>query len=109
MDDRTALHWAVETINRRADSTGVDLVVSTGDFGLQNVLFADPECSKVPFRSAPGLPPFSSEMAAAELALEFDRLQVPDVYVVAGNNDIIDEQVITVLGLSASSPNCRPV
>jgi hypothetical protein len=93
IDNRTALHWAIDAINARAEKTGIDFVVYTGDFGLQNVFFSDRGCSAVPFKSEPGLPPFSFEMAAEELAIELDRLLVHDVYVVPGNNDIIAEQV----------------
>jgi hypothetical protein len=95
MDDRAALHWAVEQINKiTVDETAVDFVVYTGDFGLQNVVFSDSKCSGVAFKSEPGLPPFSSDIAASELALELNRLKVSHFYAVPGNNDIIDESVL---------------
>src|ERR1044071_3170553 len=93
VDDRTALHWAVESINTLAEINSVHFIVYTGDFGLQNVFFSDSTCSLVPFKSEPGIPPFSSEMAANELALELNRLKVRTIYVVPGNNDIINEKV----------------
>src|SRR5205823_268862 len=93
IDNRTALHWAIESINSLAIETSIDFVIYTGDFGLQNVFFTAPECNGVAFKSEPGIPPFSSEMATEELALELNRLAVRTIYVIPGNNDIIDEQV----------------
>ncbi len=91
LDDRTALHWAVEQVNELAARTPIDFVVYTGDFGVQNVFFSNPQCNGVPFKSEPGLPPFSSDMAVMEFSIELDRLSVHDVFVTPGNNDIIDE------------------
>lgn len=93
IDNRTALHWAVEDINRIAGDKGIQFVVYTGDFGLQNVFFSDKACNGG-FKSEPGLPPFSSDIAVDEVALELDRLTVREVYIVPGNNDIVEEKVL---------------
>src|SRR6185437_15687577 len=44
MDNRTALHWAVEQVNRMAADKDLQFIVYTGDFGLQNVFFTDKAC-----------------------------------------------------------------
>jgi hypothetical protein len=111
LDDRTALHWAVDEINRlylaATPENRISFIVYTGDFGLQNVLFPlntkgpsprllaaqSRNCNAIPFNSQPGLPPISSELAEEELVAEFNRLAVRKIYVVPGNNDLIDEQV----------------
>jgi len=108
LDDRTALHWAVDEIDRLYLSAKpedrISFIVYTGDFGLQNVFFPQnspastankyPSCSIIPFKSQPGLPPISSELAEEELVTELSRLAVRRLYVVPGNNDLIDEQVV---------------
>ena len=93
LDDRAALHWAIDQVNELAAKAPIDFVVYTGDFGVQNVFFSNPQCNGVAFKPEPGLPPFSSDMAVMEFSIEINRLSVHDVFVTPGNNDIIDENV----------------
>ncbi len=94
-NNRTALRWAIDEINREAASgSKIDFVVYTGDLGLQNVDFAgDAACGALPVRIEPGLPPFAQAAAVKEVADELNRLTVRRVFMVSGNNDILDEQV----------------
>jgi hypothetical protein len=110
LDDRTALHWSVDEINRlyvaAEPEDRISFIVYTGDFGLQNIFFRQSSrisetsgvsqnrnCSVIAFKTQPGLPPISSELAEEELVAELNRLAVRKVYIVPGNNDLIDEQV----------------
>jgi len=94
-NDRRALDWAIAQINRTAASgTKIDFVVYTGDFGLENVTFPDGgACRALPVKTASGLPSTSLAPAVNEVAAELDRLEVRRVFLVAGNNDIRDEDV----------------
>jgi hypothetical protein len=111
LDDRVALHWAIDEINRlylaEKPEDRISFIVYTGDLGLQNVFFpqnaANPShksavpqsrnCNVIAFKPQPGLPPISSQLAEDEVVAEFDRLAVRKVYILPGNNDLIDEQV----------------
>jgi predicted MPP superfamily phosphohydrolase len=94
-NDRTALHWAIEQVNREVESgTKIDFVVYTGDLGLQNVDFREMAlCHTLPFRIDPGLPPSPLSWAVKEVADEINQLEVRRILFVAGNNDIQDEDV----------------
>jgi hypothetical protein len=94
-DDRTALHWAVQEINRLVSSgTEVNFVVYTGDLGLQNVDFPrDSNCKALPLQLEPGLPPFTLQFAVNEVATELNQLLVRTIYFLPGNNDLKGEDV----------------
>lgn len=94
-NDRSALDWAIDQINRTVIAgTKIDFVAYTGDLGLQNVDFAgDAGCHALPVKVEPGQPPVTWTAAVTEVALELDRLQVRTVFFVTGNNDILNEDV----------------
>jgi SMODS and SLOG-associating 2TM effector domain 2 len=94
-NDRAALEWAIQEINRQVNSgTRIDFVVYTGDFGLQNVNFSDDAgCGALPLSIEDGLPATSSNWAAYNVAHNLDKLAVRRVFLVAGNNDIRDEDI----------------
>lgn len=97
-DDRAALRWAVERINQLVVSgVSIDFVVFTGDFGLQNVDFpAGGTCKPKPLdaKLEPGSPMVPLRWAVNEVAAELERLVVRRVFVLAGNNDLVDEHVL---------------
>ena len=95
-DDRMALRWAIERINHLVVSgIPIDFVVYTGDFGLQNVDFpADSDCKTLHAKVEPGLPMVPLRWAVNEVATELNQLVVRKLYMVAGNNDIVDENVL---------------
>jgi len=97
-DDRAALRWAVERINQLVVSgVSIDFVVFTGDFGLQNVDFpAGGTCKPKPLdaKLEPGLPMVPLRWAVNEVATELNQLVVRRVFVLAGNNDIVEEDVL---------------
>ncbi len=95
-DDRVALRWAIERINHLvASGVSIDFVVYTGDFGLQNVDFpADGACKPLKPKIEPGLPMVPLRWAVNEVATELDQLVVRKIFVLAGNNDIVDENVL---------------
>lgn len=94
-EDRRALRWSIDQVNRLAASgTTIDFVVYTGDLGLQNV-DVPPECGRriEPPTRARDLAPVTLGWAVDEVAGELNRLAVRTVYMVAGNNDVVDEAV----------------
>jgi len=94
-DDRGALHWAIERINQLvASGVPIDFVAYTGDFGLQNVDFpADAACNPLTPKIEPGFPMVPLRWAVNEVATELNQLLVRRVFVLPGNNDIVDENV----------------
>lgn len=95
-DDRVALHWAVERINQLVVSgVSIDFVVFTGDFGLQNVDFpASGTCKPLDAKLEPGLPMVPLRWAVNEVGTELKQLAVRRVFVLAGNNDLLEENVL---------------
>lgn len=95
-DDRDGLHFAIEKINSLvASGVNIDFVVFTGDLGLQNVEFpSGSRCPAMPARPQPGLPLFSLEAALSEATSVFSRLAVQKLFIVPGNNDLIDEDIM---------------
>jgi hypothetical protein len=95
-DDRDALYWAIDKINRLNDLSPIDFVVFTGDLGLQNVDFsAEPGCrnlSRPPID--PGLPRVTAQWATDETLKELDRLNVRTVFLLPGNNDLVNEDAL---------------
>jgi hypothetical protein len=94
-DDRQALHWAVDQVNRAvASGTALDFVVYTGDLGLQNVSMPqEPDCGALAATPDPGLPQTTLAWAVSEISGEIRELAVRRVFFVAGNNDLRDEEV----------------
>jgi hypothetical protein len=103
-DDWASLHWAIGKINELADAEGkIDFIVFTGDLGLQNVELRD--LSKEPCKLSPGgvdgsgnpdfegQPVITKDWAAVKLSRELNTLAVRTVYVVPGNNDLVNELV----------------
>jgi predicted MPP superfamily phosphohydrolase len=96
-DDRRALKWSLEEINRQVSSGAkIDFVVFTGDFGLQNVVFpAVGDCAGLPVDVIhSGTPPVPLASAVEEVATELNQLSVRKIYVLPGNNDIVNENVV---------------
>jgi CBS domain-containing protein len=95
-DDRVSLRWAIERINYLvASGIPIDFVVYTGDFGLQNVDFpADGACKLLQPKVEPGLPMVPLRWALNEVVTELNQLVVRKLFVLAGNNDIVDENVL---------------
>jgi len=94
-NDREALNWAVDQVNRAvASGAAIDFVVFTGDLGLQNVAMpSGGSCQALPFDPDPGLPQSTLAGAVQEIADELNQLAVRKVFFVPGNNDIRDENV----------------
>jgi CBS domain-containing protein/predicted MPP superfamily phosphohydrolase len=94
-NDREALHWAINQVNRAvASGTTIDFVAYTGDLGLQNVSIpSEGVCHALPIEPDPGLPQTNLAWGVKEIAEELNQLAVPKVFFVAGNNDIKDEKV----------------
>lgn len=94
-DDRTALRWAIQQVNEQvARGKKFDLVVYTGDLGLENIeLPADGTCSGTTVQPKAGLPTFTTRSAAYELASLLDQLVVRRIVLMPGNNDLVDENV----------------
>jgi len=95
-DDRDGLHFAIEKINSLvASGVNIDFVVFTGDLGLQNIELPHGfRCHALPASPQPGLPLFSLEAALSEAAAVFSQLAVQKVFIVPGNNDLIDEDIM---------------
>ena len=94
-DDRRALQWAIDRINELvASGVKIDFVVYTGDWGLQNVDIAPGErCRAVRAGPQPGLPLVTLSWAVDEVAKYLKQLSVRRIFLVPGNNDLIDEKV----------------
>jgi len=104
-DDWSSLHWAIGKISELVDTQGkIDFVVFTGDFGLQNVELRDPSTDACKFLSPGGVddkgnpdfegqPLITKDWAATKLSRELNTLAVTTVYVVPGNNDLVNESV----------------
>jgi Calcineurin-like phosphoesterase len=96
-DNRRALKWSLEEINRQVSSGArIDFVVFTGDIGLQNVVFpAAGDCAGLPIEVIhSGTPPVPLASAVEEVATELNQLSVRKVYWLPGNNDIVNESVV---------------
>ena len=104
VDNMSSLHWAVLQTNRlvREDHQKIDFVVITGDFGLYNVTLnelgfpgkqgsteAQGTCTHDP-KEGPGLPVPMTE-AADLMARELRALEVQNVFLLPGNNDLCNE------------------
>jgi hypothetical protein len=98
--DRKAFLWAVGQINEFNEAHprhGIEFVAFTGDLGLEALDSTnDPEgdCRqgvKPPNLYAKG--PTVYETALTQLTADLRQLKVSDFFVVAGNNDIADENV----------------
>lgn len=94
-NDREALHWAIDEVNRAvASGTAIDFVVYTGDLGLQNIAMPDTgACHALPVHPDPGVPQSTLAWAVSEIAGELNQLAVRQVFLLPGNNDIFDEQI----------------
>lgn len=96
-DNRRALKWSLEEINRQVSSGArIDFVVFTGDLGLQNVVFPPVgDCTGLPVEVIhTGTPPVPLASAVEEVATELNQLSVRKVYWLPGNNDIVNENVV---------------
>lgn len=93
-DDRDALSWSIQEINKLvASGTKIDFVAYTGDLGLQNVDLSAGNCTAVRASVEPGLPLFNPTSAINEFADQLNQLTVRIVLFVPGNNDLIQEGV----------------
>jgi hypothetical protein len=71
LDNRSSLEWAIQQVNRLVSSGKcIDFVVFTGDFGLEKT---------------------QSNDAARDVAVFFRALLVKKVFLVPGNNDLLEE------------------
>lgn len=96
-DNRRALKWSLEEINRQVSSGArIDFVVFTGDLGLQNVVFPPVgDCTGLPVEVIhTGTPPVPFASAVEEVATELNQLSVRKIYWLPGNNDIVNENVV---------------
>ncbi len=97
LDNRAAFHWAVLETNRMvlSEHRSINFVVITGGFGLRNVNLSSTakncECPKRAKGKEGPISPVSMAEGVAEVARELDALEVRQIYLVPGNDDLCDE------------------